>query len=36
VNDPRLENDRSSDYAREEGGRRPLARGVTGELLISW
>jgi hypothetical protein len=36
ANDQRLSNTESLPYAVEDGGRRLVARGITGELLISW
>jgi hypothetical protein len=33
----RMENGRQRiGYSQEDGGRRLVARGITGELLISW
>lgn len=36
VNDLRPHNEQSIPYEREDAGRRLVARGVTGDLLISW
>jgi hypothetical protein len=36
ANDPRLANTDSLPYSTEDGGRRLVARGITGELMISW
>jgi hypothetical protein len=36
ANDTRLHNRKSLPYSEEDGGRRLVARNITGTLLISW